>query len=268
MQCFAVCALFWGTSCMSLLSAQPIPLLRAHAHNDYEHERPLVEALERGFSSIEADVFLVGNELLVAHDLEDVDASRTLEGMYLEPLRTHIAANSGVVFPDTPPLILLIDLKSEAVSTYKALHDVLESFDDILTKFEGETITEGAVTAIISGNRPREFMKGQATRWAAYDGRLNDLGSDDPEPVSFIPLVSSNWNSISSWYGVGEMPPGDYVKLKETVQQAHNEGRIIRFWATSDNPNVWNALYEAGVDLLNADDLEGLQKLVLSKNSK
>lgn len=32
-----------------------IPLARAHAHNDYVHTRPLLDALEHGFTSIEAD---------------------------------------------------------------------------------------------------------------------------------------------------------------------------------------------------------------------
>lgn len=46
--------------------AQPAPLERAHAHNDYEHARPLFDALERGFNSVEADVHLVDGRLLVA----------------------------------------------------------------------------------------------------------------------------------------------------------------------------------------------------------
>ena len=31
----------------------------AHAHNDYEHARPLHDALARGFGSVEADIWLV-----------------------------------------------------------------------------------------------------------------------------------------------------------------------------------------------------------------
>ena len=36
-------------------SGSSIPLSRAHAHNDYEHERPLKDALMRA-RSVEADV--------------------------------------------------------------------------------------------------------------------------------------------------------------------------------------------------------------------
>ena len=40
------------------------PLARAHAHNDYLHERPLLDALDHGFTSVEADIFLVDGKLL------------------------------------------------------------------------------------------------------------------------------------------------------------------------------------------------------------
>lgn len=245
--------------------AQPVPLLRAHAHNDYEHERPLMEALDRGFASVEADIYLVGDQLLVAHDLEDVEESRTLQALYLDPLKKIVENRNGVVYPDAPPLILLIDIKSEAEATYRVLREVLMSYESILTQFEGDTLIEGAVTVILSGNRPRAMLKAEPARLAAYDGRLDDLGTDNPESPAFIPLVSSNWNQIAPWYGSGDLDEEARKKLNHYVQLAHQEGRIIRFWATSNNPVVWETLYDAGVDLLNADDLEGLQTLILSK---
>src|ERR1043166_3466380 len=55
------------------------PLVRAHAHNDYEHGRPLLDALDQGFCSIEADVWLVDGKLLVAHDRDRGKSERTLE---------------------------------------------------------------------------------------------------------------------------------------------------------------------------------------------
>ena len=142
---------------------------------------------------------------------------------------------------------------------------MLKSYQDILTRFEGNQVIEGAVTAILSGNRPRAMLKAESVRWAAYDGRLEDLGADNPESPAFIPLVSSNWNRIAPWYGTGDLSEEGKQKLIHYVNLAHDEGRIIRFWATSNNPVVWETLYDAGVDLLNADDLEGLQNLLLSR---
>ena len=40
--------------------AQSVPLPNAFAHNDYSHKRPLHEAMENGYTNMEADVFLHG----------------------------------------------------------------------------------------------------------------------------------------------------------------------------------------------------------------
>lgn len=246
--------------------AQPIPQPRAHAHNDYEHTRPLFDALAHGFCSLEADIHLVDGALLVAHDLDETQPGRTLQTLYLDPLRRRIQRNGGNVYPDGPPITLLIDIKTEAVATYTALHRVLRQYADILTIFSGETMDEGPVTAIISGNRPRATMAAQPIRYAAYDGRLEDL--DLYSPTTFIPLISDNWFTFARWLGQGDPPEKVLKRLEETVAKAHAQGRKIRFWATSDNPAVWRVLYDAGVDYLNADDLNGLRDFLVEREKE
>src|SRR5918999_871603 len=76
------------------------PLERAHAHNDYEHDRPLLDALDHGFTSAEADVWLVAGQLYIGHDAPDL--SRTLADTYLEPLAERVRANGGAVYPHWP----------------------------------------------------------------------------------------------------------------------------------------------------------------------
>src|SRR5690242_16456677 len=90
------------------------PLIRAHAHNDYEHPRPLFDALDQGFCSIEADIWLVDGQLLVAHDRKKVNPERTLQALYLSPLQKLIQQNGGGLYPGGPTCTLLIDIKSEA----------------------------------------------------------------------------------------------------------------------------------------------------------
>src|SRR5687767_9135523 len=89
------------------------PLARAHAHNDYEHARPLLDALDHGFCSVEADIHLVNGQLLVAHDPNEVDPARTLEGLYLQPLKARFEKR-----PNAPEFSLMIDIKTEAEPTY------------------------------------------------------------------------------------------------------------------------------------------------------
>src|SRR5213595_176008 len=85
----------------------PIPLTRVHAHNDYEHKRPLLDALDHGFCSVEADIFLVDGQLLVAHNRGGVRPERTLQALYLDPLRARVKQNGGRVYPNGPEVTLL-----------------------------------------------------------------------------------------------------------------------------------------------------------------
>lgn len=240
----------------------PKPLRHAHAHNDYEHKRPLLDALECGFCSVEADIWLVDDKLLVAHDRNQVKPERTLQSLYLEPLRERARRNGGRVHPNGPEFILLVDVKSDAGRTYSALRTVLKDYADVLTVFRAGDTATNAVTVIISGNRDRSAMENETVRYAAFDGRLEDLDSNASN--HFIPLVSESWTKVFKWRGVGPIPKDEQQVLRQTVRQAHAQGRKIRFWATPDQSGIWKELLDAGVDLVNADDLAGLQKFLLS----
>src|SRR3990172_9175630 len=76
------------------------PLPNAHAHNDYWHERPLFDALDHGFTSVEADVFLRDGNLLVGHELAELKPESTLESLYLDPLARRVRENGGRVYPN------------------------------------------------------------------------------------------------------------------------------------------------------------------------
>src|SRR3989442_12400921 len=92
----------------------PTPLRHAHAHNDYEHRRPLLDALECGFCSVEADIWLVDGSLLVAHDQNQVKPERTLQSLYLDPLRERARGNGGRIYPLGPGGTLRGDVKTDA----------------------------------------------------------------------------------------------------------------------------------------------------------
>ena len=106
------------------------PLLQAHAHNDYEHERPLLDALAQGFTSVEADVHLIGKKLLVAHNARDIQADKTLQSLYLNPLRDIIRQNRGSVFPEDSGFTLFIDIKTDGEATYQAIENALKHYKE------------------------------------------------------------------------------------------------------------------------------------------
>ena len=239
-------------------AAEPLP--QAHAHNDYEHKRPLLDALDHGFCSVEADIYFTNGTLLVAHDADKVDPKRTLEALYLNPLRQRVKQNGGSVYSNGPSLMLLIDFKTEAKPTYDALRPVLEKYRDMLTKFTSSETRTGAVTVVLSGNRPINTVAAERERLVGIDGRLPDL-DESPSP-HLVPLVSDNWTKYFQWRGQGAFSESERSKLEALVQRAHAEGRRIRFWAVPDTEAGWRVMRDAGVDLINTDDLAGLQKLL------
>jgi hypothetical protein len=268
-----ICSLLLSlSSCRSYMSGVNItPLTHAHAHNDYEHDRPLYDALENGFNSVEADIFLVDDNLYVAHNARDIKPDRTLRSLYLDPLKQRIIENNGHVYQNGSQFILLIDIKTGALETYKVLDKIMAEYRDIFTSFGPDGRKDKAVLAIISGNRPREFMEAQKLRYAACDGRLTDLQSE--YPADLIPMISDNWTKYFTWNGMGEMPAEEHDRLKDIVQRAHEKGRLVRFWSTPDNPSpareaIWREFLSAGVDLLNTDDLEGLRQFLLANRSR
>lgn len=256
----------WVVATSVAFAADVTPLPNAHAHNDYEHDRPLFDALDHGFCSVEADIHLVDGQLLVAHDADKVDPARTLQKLYLDPLRERAQANGGRIYPNGPRFILLIDFKTDAEETYAALQPVLESYKEMLTRFTPDSTEERAVTVVLSGDRPIETVRAQAERYAAIDGRFPDL-EGDVSPHLF-PMVSDSWWSRYGWTGRGEMPDKVRVDMVNDVKRAHEKGCIVRFWALPHNEDLWQFLLDSGVDLINVDDLARLQAFLLQSNER
>jgi len=231
-------------------------LLAAHAHNDYEHPHPLFDALAQGFNSVEADIWLVDGQLLVAHNLADVKTSRTLLALYLDPLREMILHNHGQVYSNAVSFTLMIDVKSAAEPTYVVLRKLLLGFTNILTAYTETKTENNALTINLSGNRSLEMVSAEPLRYAAIDGRLADMKTN-PSP-QLVPLISENWKHHFKWRGHGPLPEDERQKLRQLVHRAHAQDRRLRFWAAPDTAAGWRELQSAGVDIIGTDDLAGL----------
>jgi hypothetical protein len=242
-----------------LVADSQLPLItQAHAHNDYLHKHPLFDALDNGFCSVEADIFLVDGKLLVAHELNKARPERTLQALYLDPLRERVGKNGGRVYTNGPEFTLLIELKQDWQVAYPALRSVLTNYSDVLVSFSSGTKQTNAIMVIITGHSDEAMFAGETVRYAARDGQLNDLDSNPP--ATSIPWISANWHDSFHWNGTGAIPDPELRKLRAIVTRAHKQGRCVRFWNAPDNPNFWQVMHVAGVDLINTDNLNGVQK--------
>ena len=263
-RCFAclICLLLTGMS-LSCRATEPVPLNRAFAHNDYEHARPLHEALDCGFCAVEADIFLVDGKLLVAHDRDKVRPDRTLESLYLDPLRERVRANGGRVYRNGPTVALFIDFKIPAAVMYPTLRRTLEQYQEMLTTWRDGSTHEGAVTVILTGERPSaEDVQRESVRLVALDGHI-PANLDGDVPASVMPDISGEWKTMFHWTGRGAMPDDERARLRQLVDRVHAKKRKLRLWGAPDNPAAWSELLKAGVDRINTDDLPGLRDFLL-----
>lgn len=234
------------------------PHQQAHAHNDYLHAQPLWNALENRFISVEADVHLVNGMLLVSHEQPQQDV-RTLQQLYLTPLDSLLTINAGNIYPGYDgPFYLMIDCKTEAENTYKAIQKAVAKYVNLHC-----TTLNCPVKIFISGNRALNTMSNEEYRGIALDGRPNDLGKDIS--ADRMPVISDHFSNWSSWKGKSEPTTEDLVRVRGLAQRVHAEGKKLRLWAIPDNELAWSFLLEAGVDFINSDQLERLNTFLTKK---
>ncbi len=221
-----------------------------HAHNDYEKSRPLVNALENKVYSLEADVILLDGQLFVAHALQEIDRSKTLESMYIRPLLDLFKKNNGLVSPDTGYMVtLMVDIKTDS---REALQELVKMLEPVRQYFD-RSLNRKAVQIVISGARGKIADWNSYPRYIYFDGRPQE--SYDSNAIQRVAFISGNFRDY-----VTEADPTDWTRLKNIIQQVHQSGKLVRFWAIPDSENAWMRLQQAGVDIINTDRLEACRR--------
>lgn len=236
------CHIFWGQ----------IIFKGGHSHNDYHREHPLYDALDAGMVSIEADVFFAEGKLLVGHEKQELEANKSLDKMYLQPLfKKYLETGKNM-----SPIILMIDIKSEGKLCYTQLKKLIQPYEVMLTSYDNGVLKKGIVTLILSGDRPIKMMQAEKKRFAFVDGRLSDM--DNNEDNLLMPLLSDDWFKYFKWNGVGEISKEEYNTLQQLVTKCHHQNKMIRFWGTpteqSKQNNFWKMFNDLEVDLIGSDD--------------
>ena len=239
------------------------PVKMAHSHNDYLNDKPLLSALENSFKSIEVDVFLLMSELYVGHNWLQLRKNKTIEKLYLDHLWQKYNENSGSIYKNNIPLYLLVDFKTSSNKTYLALLTKLEKYKPMLTRVVSDSLFQGAVTIIISGDKPDvDGFKKETERITFLDGRFSDIGMNISNDI--MPLISMSWLDHFQWDGIGKLPKNQRAVLDKIIKAVHLEDKHLRFWATPDNKNSWMTLEQAGVDLINTDKINEFSKYKIS----
>lgn len=243
-------------SALSIAQA-PIPL-PAHSSVDQDQPRPLFSALQNRFASVETDVLLVNNELLIGRSEGEIMAGRTLNNLYLEPLRLIIMRGAGQVYPETTrPLFLFINLLNDPEESYQQLVRTLTPYERYLTRFTSQSTELGAVTIILAANAPRDLINAENERFFALQGELTELLDGSLNP-NVTPVVSADWNEFFEWSGSGEISTDERQRLATYNEQARDSQVQLIFRNAPDIPPIWDELRRAGLDLIQTRRAEAL----------
>ncbi len=228
--------------------AQPL----IHSHNDYEQPVPLTNALRHKVFSIEADIYLVGDRLLVAHNRKELPTAKTLDSLYLQPIINLFSQHNGKISEDSNyAAILMIDIKDSGIAVIAELIKLLAPYPSVFDR----SVNAKAVQVVISGSR------GPVSRWAYYpsyiffDGRPKEVYDNATQQrVAFI---------SDSYFNYIIIPDSTESRIEQLAQKVHGMGKHIRLWGTPDNPESWKKMRELGVDIINTDKVGECRKYFL-----
>ena len=232
------------------------PHTSGHSHNDEMQSRPLTQALQDGFTSLEVDVHVIKGRLLCGHTAKDAERKNlTLEAGYLAPLLERVE-QFGSVYPKAAQVTLMLDFKGSAQVTYGALKPLLQKYASMLVQVHQGQEQAAPVKVVVTGNLPQ--LESQSERSLFLDGSLKQAldhpGELDP---ALTPTVNGNYHLWFRWNGQGTMPASERQKLERMSQSVHAQGLQMRLWDAPDQVRAWQTFVEAGVDRVNTDDLAG-----------
>ncbi len=240
----------------------PLELARGHAHNDYDKSWPaLYTALEKGFRSIEVDVYAHRGQLKVAHWPIALGRAPDLESLYFRPLDSLYNAHSPWLSAGTP-LILMIDLKGKGRTAQILLDSLCRQYTALFCHFDDSSQYQAPVQLLLSGAYDEAYTP-QPHYWQ-LDGRWQHLKTSS----ALVPRISQPYRASFSWKGRGEMPMEERALLRLLVEQAHKANKTLRFWGAPNRRALWQVFWEEGVDWIQVDDIEGYTLFIESLENR
>ena len=241
-------------------NAQIQSLPHAYAHNDYWHKRPLLDALDNGFTHVEADIYLRRSRLVVSHNPPLFRRKHTLEELYLRPLMARFEMAGANSPTSLDSVVLMIDIKSRGRRTLRALNKMIEKYRPVLTSCENGKICMRNLTLVITGHRALDLIGCEKARYVFVDADLKKMQDNRQDSTDLYMTASCKYSSLISWRGKGQIPLSQRYRLIELVDRAHACGAKVRLWGSPDKKRVWDFLINCGVDLINTDKLVALRE--------
>lgn len=243
--------LFTTTFLLLAISAYTQAII--HSHNDYTHKLPFWDAYNNKAGVIEADVYPLNGELMVAHDKKDIKAGNTLMHMYIEPITQLFSSEQK---DSLHSFYLMIDIKEDETTVLKILMDVLQQYPSAFNRDSNKN----AVQVFISGERPPDTTFRNYPAYIMFDGIPGKNYA--AEDLKKIVMLSDNFRRYSNWNGTGALPAADSIKIENMIAAAHATGKPVRLWGAPDTKQCWHAILNLHADVINTDKVQACRQFL------
>jgi len=250
-------ALLTATAALPVDTCGSSTLLPAYAHNDYYNRRPLLDALRLGYRGVEADVFRVGEELLVGHDRAETRSRNTLGRLYLAPLLDR-ARSCGYILRDSTPFLLNIEIKERDPAAVRLLVTLLGTYEEMFA----DTRRPGVQVTLV-GWWPDTLAA--PSSWPTYLRVQVSIDGHTPAapPVWPVGLVSVDYGKALRWSGRGPVPRAATAVMATARRVAMSYGVPIRVHHAPAQQRIYDWLVAEGVTLIGSRDLVRDRELLL-----
>lgn len=221
--------------------AQPI----MHSHNDYSHAVPFWDAYNNKAGVIEADIYDVNGELIVAHNKTDIQPANSLNNMYIQPIVKIFDTAKNV-----HSFYLMIDIKENQAEALPALINLLQQYPQVFNR----EVNKNAVQVFISGERPADSTFHTYPPYIMFDGLPGK--NYTPQDLEKVVMISDNFHTYSNWNGKGTLPAADSIKIEKIISAAHALDKPVRLWGAPDTEQCWQTMINLNADVINTDKVE------------
>jgi hypothetical protein len=202
-------------------------------------------------------VFLVNGVLRVGHDRRQARKGGTLEALYLTPLR-EIVSRCGRLTPNDREFLLTVEIKESSRATFDTLLALLDRYPEL---FIPVSVSRAPIEVVLVGWHPplSATRKTERSRHGVQH-RITAAAS--------VPLLPAEVRLLSVDYGkaVGRRwgRAADRRRWIAALRAAKdaNPHRLLRVHNVPADSTIYDALLDAGVDLIGTKDVAKTRQLL------
>ncbi|HNW49994.1 MAG TPA: hypothetical protein PKH79_02860 [Prolixibacteraceae bacterium] len=219
---------------------------------EFFSDKDIYPTFTQGVVHYEAQIMYIYGEVYVTSQMPD-SANHTMptfRSAYLLPIYSQYKKNGGKVHENfDEEMYLFMDVKFDVKKTYQKLWEELSPYNEILTYRMGPQWHQGKLRIVFVGNAPLRVLQQERISFAAAQGTVDDINKNYDSKM--MPVIGINFEKDFTWNGVGKMQFDEFMKFKDIIRKAHEQGKKVRVYNCPEEDNIWDVLVTAGVDFIN-----------------